>query len=237
MKKKIIIAVIFVSTCILLFLINLFVSASFFKNYYISDDVKVKIPKYSYGITETANTLAYPYECCGTTIEFKSLRSKSYLDEFIKDYIENLPTCYDESYFYDAKYGVTYSKYIVEDKGIYNKITITFQKGNTCKNVYTLDNEWLDIANNSKVTESTFNYKLLLIELKQAQRLDFNNRIPFDETNKYQMTLTYQKYGYTLYFTVYSDDVIGVTRIDSNETSKYALYNIGKDAKTFLNSL
>jgi len=237
MKKKIIIAITTVLTCLVLFLINVLVSNYFLKDYYTNDGVSIKLPRYSYGFIKTTNDLSYPRECCNTNIIFKSLRSKTYLDDFIRNYIEYLPSCYDESYFYDTKYNVTYSKYTVLNKGLYNELSVSFQKGNACLNVYTLDDKWIDIVNDSKITESTFNYKLLLSTLEQSSRLSFNERIVFDETNKYQVSGIYQKYGYTLYFNAYSSNVIGVTRIDAGETSKYALYDIGKSAEDFLKSL
>ena len=237
MKKK---KTIFLILIIFLFLIFicLLVNRTFFKDYYYSKDkAQVYIPKYSYFAKESENSIIYPVECSIYTLELNSFRSKSYLEKFISNYIEYLPSCYDEGYFYDADYNITYSKYIVESLGIQKKLTIVFQKGNYCEKEYVLEDNWLDILKDSNVTDYNFNYEKLFELLEESNRLKFNSRISFDENNNYQISYIYNSFGYSLYLSKHSANVIGITRIDSNDTAKYAIYDIGKDVETFFNSL
>lgn len=216
-------------------LIILLSNKTFFKTYYSNNDAKVKIPKYSYFIKESTTNLEYPRECCSSNATLISIRSKKFLDNYIKNYIEFLPSCYDESYFYDKKLDVTYSKYVVETHGIYKNIEITFQKGDFCKREHILEENWIDTISNSKVVDSTVNYVELIKLMSQAERVEFNGTLSFDD--KYQINYLYNKYGYTFYFVPYSKNVIGIIKGDANESKKYAIFDIKKDAAVYLNSL
>lgn len=233
-NKKVII---FIALCLLILLNLMFflLNPTFLKTHYSNNGVKIPVPKNSLFISKTKNDLKYPVECCNSSIVLSSIKSKKYLDNYIKDYIENLPSCYDESYFYDKNNNVTFSRYTATAHGIYNKLDITFQKGNYCKNQYVLEENWLDIVGNSKVSDSTINYEELIKLFGQSNREKLDGFVPFDD--KYQVNYLYNNYGYTIYFIPYSTNVIGVIKVDSNESKKYAIYDIKKDSEAFLNSL
>ncbi len=235
-KKNII--VIFIGIVIILSSLILLSNKNFLKeHYYNSDGLQIYIPRYSYLIKEGTNKIEYPVQCCSSAIELNTLRSGAYLDKFLNGYIETLPSCYNESYFYDSNSNVTYSRHTVKSSGFSNKVTITFQEGNYCENELIIENNWLDIVNDSHITNYTFNYMKLLKLLKKSERIDFSGRINFDEQGKHEISYLYNKFGYTLYFNAYAPTIIGVTRIDANDAAKYAIYDIGEDAKIYLNNL
>lgn len=233
MKKYLIITI-----AVIVLIIIIMTTNNFFNNsYHVSNDLQVYIPTYSYDMKESKNIFNYPANCCDSKLVLKNIRSKAYLDKFISDYIEYLPSCYDESYFYDAKNNVTYNQYIVKSSGMTREINITFQKGNYCENEYVLDDNWINITDASNVTSATFDYQKLLEILTNAKRLAFNSRIPYNEQNSYSIDYVYNKIWFVLRFNVYDKSIIGVTRVDANDASKYAIYDIGKDAEKLLESL
>ena len=121
MKKQllivlgILVCLIIVSFAILF--IVLLNNKTFFKTTYIGvDNQEIFIPKYSY----------FKEECCMTAATFISLKSKYTLDKEIDNYLSGFHFYEnDETYGYE-KGDLFIQSYIVEEKGLYRKIIITY---------------------------------------------------------------------------------------------------------------
>lgn len=228
MKKIIIIILLF----LIIVFIFLFKNETFNKKMYLN---KVVIPKYSYLIKKSKILHENGNKYWSNSIELLSLKNQKDLETFRNNFIENLKSCYDESYFYDAKNDITYSMYDITDNTIVNNIKINFIYGNICENEYVLNEDWLEVLKISTIMHYNFNYDLLITKLENSTRIETKEILPFDDT--YQITCLNKKYGYTIYVTEFSENVIGIILSDANDMKKYALYDIKENANKFLKNL
>lgn len=226
MKKYLLVIIIAVIALLL------YRNETFFKTSYLD---KIIIPKYSYFIKHDKKTLTTEEVCCENTIEIISLKKITALEKFRTKNIEKLKACYDESYFYDLKNNITYGQYEIKSNFLFSKIKISYSNKNICADEYVLNDNWLDIFKASTITDYNINYESIIAKLTNAKRLPLAGIIEFND--QYQVSYLNQNKGYSLYFTVYSDNVVGIIVLDANDAKKYAIYDIEEDAALFLKSL
>lgn len=77
---------------------------------------KIFIPKYSY----------FDKECCMTAASFYSLKSKKCLEKEIDNYLKDFTYFEDEETYGYQLDDLFIQSYIVEEKGLYRKIIITY---------------------------------------------------------------------------------------------------------------
>lgn len=237
-KNKIII--ILTSVIIILLIIGT-LNKTFFKSYYKTDkEVKIPTPLFSYYINKKNND-----------VTFYTFRDFNNAQNIINNYIENLQSCYDESYFYDKNIDITISKYYVEDDFPLNKIYLSYILGDYCKNEYVLDIDWVTLfKNNANITateiekcivkdnnincdykslnSSTVNNFLNYISQDSAKRIDNYKNVGYDPQNNYYNILIYytlNNESYTLEIFNYKEN-IAFKITDSGDHSKNAIYNI-----------
>lgn len=233
--------IIIITSVILIFLIIGILNKTFFKSYYkIDKEVKIPIPLFSYYINKKNND-----------VTFYTFRCFNNAQNTINSYIDNLQSCYDESYFYDKNIDMTISKYYVEDDFPLNKIYLSYILGNYCKSEYVLDIDWITLfKNNAKIitteiekcivkdnnincdykslNSSNVNNVLNYISQDSVTRIDNYKNISYDPQNNY--------YNISVYYTLNNEsyilnifnynEYIAFKITDSDDHSKNAIYNI-----------
>lgn len=227
--KKIFIIILFL---LLFIFINLYKNQTFFNKLYLN---KVVVPKYSYFIKKESKYYDKENIYWKNSINLINFKKINELEEFRKNYIENLTMCYDESYFYDIKYDITYSLYEIEKKNLFNIIKIDYINGNLCENEYILNKKWLENFETVTIMESNIDYNLLIDKLKISNREDNNDILTYDET--YYVICLDEKYGYNIYIIKIDETKLGIIFSDQNDMKKYAVYNINENVSEFLKKI
>lgn len=254
MEKVLKIISIFVLVVVVILLVIGLSNKSFFKSYYevtnsLNKKVKIPLPLFSYYKEEK-----------DSKVTFTTLRSVKKIEPVLNDYVENLPSCYDEGYFYDKDLDITISRYYIEDNGLFNKIHLDYISGNKCKNEFVLDDNWIDdIKNNATINEinidkcikeednlkcdskkiSDINTILNYISSKEVVRIKNEKNIPEDVTTDHYLISAF--YGldneiYTLIAFNYNDN-LAFKVIDANDHSKNAIYDIDEDVNELLKNI
>lgn len=246
-KKILKISLLTLLSIIAILSIILVINSTFIKNYYrIKNNnvmVDIPVPRFSYLIDNKKESA-----------KFYTLRSPRKIQITLNKYVENLDSCYDESYFYDKDTNITIKKYYVEDSFPFNKIYLEYIKGNYCANEYVLDDNWLqDIKEKAIIQEmditkcnlkdNNVNCDTKIISDNDINSL-FENLLPsdsirIDHTNNfgidytkdyYTMDIYYvlDKYGYILSIFKYND-YLAFKIVDINDHPKNAVYETNKD--------
>lgn len=205
------------------------------KSYFWKNYKKIYVPLLSF----------HTDDCCMTTSNFYSLRTKNDLENDINKYYDDLVSCYNETIFYDKKADVSISKYEVVDKFFYRAIHIIYDKGNVCHDEYILDDETIDeIRKNGKILSSYYylNGDEYVINIPIAEILKkFSGKEYIDRNITNDSEELYFVYYYELYEKQYvleiftKDNKLIYKVIDQNDHSKYAVYN-KEDALEYLES-
>jgi hypothetical protein len=249
-KKILRISLITILSIMAIVSIILVVNKTFIKNYYrIKNEkelVNIPVPRFSYLIDRKKDSA-----------KFYTLRSPKKIQIALNNYVENLQSCYDESYFYDKNTNITIKRYYVEDSFPFNKIYLEYILGNYCENEYVLDDNWLkDIKDKAKIqeiditkcnlkdnnvkcdtktlTDNDINGLLKDILPDDAIRIDYKNNFGIDPTKDYYSIEAYYvvgKFGYTLSIFKYND-YLAFKIIDINDHQKNAVYEINKDVNS-----
>jgi hypothetical protein len=245
-KKRIPIIVVTI-LIVILFIITL-TNKTFFKNYYeIESNKRIPLPIFSYYEKEDNNN-----------ITFNTFRRVDNVSSIINSYIENLHSCYDESYFYDSDLNITISKYYVEDKFPFNKIHLAFTTGNYCENEYVLEDNWINdikdkiedisiekcVIQNSNINCDSKNIKELDINellnyISKDSRIENKDNISIKIDEDYYSISSYYSINnnsYTLSIFKYNN-YLAFKITDANDHSKNAIYNIDKDINKLFNNI
>lgn len=120
MKKKVLIIIgivlILIGSLLSLITYKLKNNATFYSEVYHGRGHDIFIPLHSY----------LESECCFTAATFYSLRSKKELESEINNYLKDFEYFNDESTYGYRKGNLFIQSYVVEDKGLYRKIIITY---------------------------------------------------------------------------------------------------------------
>lgn len=249
MKRRI--GVILISTISIIIIVLLIITCTnktYFKKYYIvtnpkGDEIKIPVPLFSY-----YNNVRGKYN-----VTFSTSRSVKNIRNILSKYVENLKSCYDESYFYDKNLDITISKYQVEEGSPFNKIYLTYTYGNYCENEYVLDDNWMtelnekavmqeaviseDIINSKKVSYADVKSLLDYISKPSVARIENKNNID-ENGSKYLMAYYYKlnRKSYVLSVFVYNN-YLAFKVIDANDHGKNAIYNVGDNANKLLEDI
>jgi len=235
--------------------IILITNKTFFKTYYTTtndkkETVKIPVPAFSF----------YESKSGKYNVTFLTIRSVANVRNILGDYVENLTSCYDESYFYDKDLGITISKYTVEKGNIFNKIYLTYTKGNYCETEFVLDNDWMTEFKEKAVIEEVnvasctgksddtnctvknvtdynveeyYNY----MNKDTITRIENKTNINYEGANGTYVIYYYytlNKKSYTLSIFAYNTTYLAFEVIDSNDHSQNAVYNMNTDANQLL---
>lgn len=253
MKKMILITVTIIMFIIIVFLVIGITNKTYFKKYYEvtnldGKEIRIPLPLLSYYKGE--NT-------------FSTLRSVKSVSNILNKYVENLQSCYDESYFYDKDLNITINRYYVENEFPFNKINLEYSFGNRCENEFVLDDNWVDeIIEESEIEEisirkcvsesdvlkcdsKTINEVDIEEVLQYTMEHDFvriknNKNIGIDETGKHYLISIYYKIGksgYMLSIFKHDDNYLAFKVTDANDHGKNAIYDINKDIDTMFNDI
>ncbi|MDD4298610.1 MAG: hypothetical protein PHS98_03160 [Bacilli bacterium] len=257
MKKKTILLIVIAVLLIGLGIVGV-TNKTFFKTYYETtnekkETVKIPLPLFSYFESESGEY----------TATFKTLRSVNSISNKLNKHIENLTSCYDESYFYDEKLGITISQYSIENGFPFNKIILAYKKGDYCENQYVLDNNWMtEIKENATIKEviitkcsikdndikytpkTITNYDIEraynYINKSSITRIENKNNITnIDEDDSYTINVHYtiDNFGYELIIFSYDTNYLAFKVIDSNDHAKNAVYNMNTNSNHLLKQL
>lgn len=241
-RKKIII--ITIAVVIGLLIISILTNKTFFKNYYeIESNKRIPLPMFSYLKIEEKNN-----------ITFSTFRRVNNVSNIINGYIENLHSCYNESYFYDKDLDITITKYYVEDGFPLNKIHLAYVNGNRCENQYTLEDDWInDVKDNTTMTGISVEKCILTnnninihCDTKNIEKEDINKLFNYVSKesrieNKENISIKNDEEYYSIfsYYSVNNDnytlsifkynDYLAFKITDENDHSKNAIYNINDD--------
>ncbi|MGI6329278.1 MAG: hypothetical protein ACOXZR_00255 [Bacilli bacterium] len=222
---------------------------TFFKNEYplSNTSMGIPLPKYSY----------YEKKSTEYKATFKTIRSYKAVDTFINNYLDELISCYDESYFYDEQRRITIKKYIVEKDFPLNKITLEYLRGSFCENEFVLEDGWLTKIKKAELKEINLTkYFLVDKELqeetkelletdlesvfanltKRIKTKDSFNFNPQDDTYKIEVFYTLENDSYQLNIFAFNHFLI-IKIIDANDHFKNALYDIGFEGNVLLKEL
>lgn len=237
MKKILLILFIFITVVITVLSIN----KTFFKDDYKIENGNIPIPKYSYyyntSITSVTDEYSFNYALPSTTIRFKTIRSLDSIRKIIAPYIENLKSCYDEGYFYDAALDITISRYDIDKSNFLNEITLTYSAGDYCKNEYILKDNWINLFNQSTISEAKLvkcnetcaeediNFNLADYINSNSTRIINDKNIISPTGNYITIYFTYEKSIYNLLVYNYND-YLAFKLIDANDHSMNAIYDV-----------
>jgi hypothetical protein len=254
-NKTLIITLSVISGLVLILLLIGLTNKTYFKKHYVvtnkeGDKVNIPVPLFSF-----YNGVEGKYN-----VTFSTLRSVKATQNVLNKYVENLQSCYDESYFYDKNLNITISKYQVEKGSLFNKISLSYTYGNYCKNQYVLDKDWINtFKEKAKVSETvidrciTINSELkcdnkkisnygaleLINNTLNFERIENKNNFGIDESRDYYSISVYytiDKQGYTLSIFKYGD-ALAFKVVDANDHPKNAIYNINQDVDKVLKDL
>jgi hypothetical protein len=206
---------------------------TFEKSYLIGNTKKISIPLFSFYSKISDNK-----------VTFYSLKSKKNTKNF-NSYIENNKSCYDEGYFYVEKDDVTIMRTSIEDKFLFNKISVEYYIGNYCENEFVLDENWSqDFLNNADIYEIKMNEKDLDIEIiKNRIRTFIDNNIR--EENKNIISINDYKDIINIYYNLNNksyhlsilkyNGYIAFVIVDPDDHQKNAIYKTDNIDKFFKN--
>lgn len=249
MKKKIIIISVILLILIIPMIFLIF-NKTFFKKYYkINENTMLNIPNYSIFLSDK-----------DYIANFISFKKTEILRNEINHYVENLISCYDESYFYDEENNISIKSYNIDEGPFYNKYQIEYSLSNLCENEYVLDDDWFeDFKNNAVINEielyncsdecssvattnNDLNNVLNYIEQENYSRIENDNNINFDSTKDYYINVYYTEnsMGYMMHIFSYENN-LAIKVIDDNDHPKNAIYqldnvNINEILKNIFNS-
>lgn len=254
MKKKRIFLVILAVLIIGLGVIGI-TNKTFFKTYYETTNskkevVKIPLPLFSYFEGEKGEY----------TATFKTLRGIKSVGNMFNNYVEKLTSCYDESYFYDDKLGITISDYYIEDGLIFNKINLTYRKDNYCEDQYVLDDNWMtEIKDKSTINEviitkcntkddtilctpksidnydieEAYNYmnKDSIIRIENKDNI---TNVDGDDTYIIKVHYTLNKSNYVLSIFSHNTNYLAFKVVDMNDHPKNAIYDMKQNTNELL---
>lgn len=244
MKNIIKIVIVFAVLTFLTILVGnkTFLSNSYYVNNSAGERIKIPIPYFSYYIDTTKNENI-----------FYTLRSTNNIRSILGKYVESLEACYDESYFYDSDLDITIFKYYVEDGKFFNKIYLSYQLGNYCKDEYVLDKNWItEFQDNAIVSEikeeiceistcrekdiNKVNLDNLLNYVKQIKRVEFSENTNIDTKYVGRVYYTLNKKSYVLSIFEYKE-YLGFKVVDQNDHSKNAIYEMDDQVTELLSQM
>lgn len=254
-NKKVILVIILIILGV--FLTVGIINKTFFKNYYEvinleGKELKIPLPLFSY----------YEKTNDKNDATFSTIRKFENVQDVINKYMDNLQTCYDESYFYDADLDITIIKYYVEKSFPFNKIHLKYNHGNYCENEYVLDNNWLnEFIDKAQINEVEIkkciikndtvdcdNKNIINEDFKQIFNNNFMDNVTRIE-NKSNITIKedIDYYLITAYYTLNNNsymlsifkygDYIAFKVIDANDHAKNAIYNINQDVEQLFKNI
>ncbi|MDD2435678.1 MAG: hypothetical protein PHO63_05465 [Bacilli bacterium] len=234
------------------------VNKTFLKSYYeisniSGENMRIPLPLFSY-YKGRINTDSVTFD---TLVSFDKAQGK------INEYMDTLTTCYDENYFYDKDLDITISRYQVEEGSPFNKIYLSYTRGNYCENQYVLDDNWLtefidkaDISEvvvkqcvvennnvdckNESITGEEIKESFRTKVLTNFTRIDNRNNIAIDEGIDHYLISAYytvDKNGYMLNVFKYNDNDLAFRVTDANDHSKNAIYQINGDVDQFFEEI
>ncbi len=247
---------------IILLLANLlvigFTNKTFFKNYYQTtnfngEKVRITLPIFSY-----YQKVHGSYE-----VTFDTIRSVKSISKILNKYLENLPSCYDESYFYDQDLDITISRYSVEDNFPFNRINLVYTDGNYCENEYVLADNWISefiekskieevnikkcVISNSiiKCTEKSVDKKYVInifdfVANVDYTRIENKKNLNIDESKDHSLISVYytiDNQNYVLSVFIYNDKYLTFKITDANDHPKNALYDVDQDLNLIFENL
>lgn len=254
MKKKTIFLILIAALIIGVGVIGI-TNKTFFKTYYQTTNsknevVKIPLPLFSYFEREKGEYSA----------TFKTVRGVKSVGNILNNYVGKLTSCYDESYFYDNKLGITINEYYIEDDFPFNKINLTYRKDNYCENQYVLDDSWMtEIKDNATIneviitkcntqddtilctpktidnydSEEAYNYmnKSSIIRIENKDNI---TNIDADDTYNINVYYTLNNSSYELLIFSHDTNYLAFKVIDSNDHAKNAVYNMDSNTNELL---
>lgn len=236
MKKGVKIVLIVIGCLIAILLVVLLTNKTFFKDKYKS----IPLPTGSYYIN--SNT-------------FYNIRSFKSIDNDINEYLDTLTSCYDDGYFYDKDLDISIIKYHIQDEGLYNRITLDYEKGNICDVEYTLSDKWYDdikkndlkevefiqcTENDCLTTKVNVDLDKFIDDVKKFDRVPNKDFVDFEykDTNNYLGIYFTDDHTYgNAYKLLRYKNYLAVILIDGNDFAKNALYKVDDDANKYIQSL
>lgn len=191
--------------------------------------LKAPVPKFSYQISSSETTYTY--------FNLKSLEKNT---EWVNSYLDDLVSCYDESWHYDSVYDITISNYTVKKDKMISELKINYEKGNLCENQYVLTEDYLkEIQENLEYNEALiYSCEALntcaetpideekvkeVIELSKNERIDSKEIIHQDD-GSFKKVVIYLSSGDNLEV-FEKEDKIHFKVIDQNDHSKMAIFH------------
>ncbi len=192
----------------------------------------------------------------GLVVKFKDGKIISYVfsSSKINRFLENLPTCYDESYRYDKKNDITISRVEQKSKTIVNKINLKYEKGNLCDSEYILDESFISnfldkadieeisyekcLKGKCKLIKVKNNLNKLLNEISKEEYIQENKNIPIKDNYEYQISVYYNMSSMSNILYIFEDnEYIILKNIDSNDHPKVIKYKLNKKIEKELKNI
>ncbi len=178
--------------------------------------------------------------------------NKSWFDK----YLNNLTSCYNESYWYDKTNNYTIMKFKIEDKKLYQKHNLDIIQGNYCEDEYSLKADYIKtFLDNAVIKEATLIKSLsnkeikyspknidkylvpLLSSLEKAEGVKVTKRINNDE-QQFKLSLYYEMNKESYIMEIYeANDYLILRVVDQNDHNKYIKYKIDKEIQKNLKKI
>lgn len=167
------------------------------------------------------------------------------------NYIESLPTCYNESYYYDKNKNITITNIKTQKFIIFNKITLKYKKNNICKNEFTLEEYFIkEFIDNAKIEEITFgacskkqktlkyNITNLLKEIEKEEYIKENKNISIPEKCSILINIYYTLNEIPYVLNIFkTEDFIIFKNVDINDHPKIIKYKLNQNIIDEINNL
>ena len=234
MKKKNIKLLISLSLLIIVLLIFKFLSIN---NYQVKEliDKNISIPleRCSFNIKEEKEGDLY-------ILSYKSFQSAKTLNQKFEKHLENLESCYDESFYYDKDLNISINSYQAEQDGIFSKVSLRYKYANLCETEFVLDEDWIHQLDFSKFIEAEYISEAKLIKISKDQTIKLfdkilnlkriSNKKSIHINKDYKIFKVYFS-DYLLTMTVDENEKLIIILNDKDDQNKNALYYLDKSNK------